>query len=84
MLEEVSVSSQGEERIQLLRRWIASLREIEKLDSSSADYDEKYVEEPHTTTYRNDSPGKLDVVIRKNGPIICCSPILSFFMLPQC
>ncbi|PWA77807.1 hypothetical protein CTI12_AA220940 [Artemisia annua] len=63
MLEEVSVSSQGEERVQLLRRWLASLREIERLDSGSADYDEKYVEDPHTATYRNDSPGKSDVVL---------------------
>ena len=82
MLEEVSVSSQGEERVQLLRRWLASLKEIERVDSGSADYDEKYVEEPHTATYRNDSSGKSDVVSRKN--IICCSPILSFFMLLKC
>nr|GEX22326.1 hypothetical protein [Tanacetum cinerariifolium] len=83
MLEEVAVSSQGEERVQLLRRWLASLKEIERLDSGSAEYDEKYLEEPHTATYRIDSPGKSDVVSRKH-PTQSVLPSFIVSSLPSC
>lgn len=54
MLEEVYVSSQGDERVQFLRSRLASFREIERLNSTSADYEENCMAEPHTTTYKND------------------------------
>ncbi|KAI3705374.1 hypothetical protein L1987_75610 [Smallanthus sonchifolius] len=62
-LEEISVSSQGEERVQLLRRWVASLREIESLNAGSAYNDEKSSDETYTSIDKNDSPEKSDVVL---------------------
>ncbi|KAI3809409.1 hypothetical protein L1987_25381 [Smallanthus sonchifolius] len=62
-LEEISVSSQGEERVQLLRRWVASLREIESLNAGSAENDEKSSDETYTSIDKNDSPEKSDVVL---------------------
>ncbi|KAJ0557618.1 hypothetical protein HanIR_Chr07g0327171 [Helianthus annuus] len=62
-LEEVSASSQGEERVQLLRRWVASLREIERFNSGSAKNDEKSLDETYTSADKHDSPGKSDVAL---------------------
>ncbi|XP_071708167.1 uncharacterized protein [Rutidosis leptorrhynchoides] len=59
-LEEVSVSCQGEERVQLLRRWLFSLRETERQNSEN---DEKYSDESHTSNAKYDTPVNSDVVL---------------------
>lgn len=68
ILEQVSVSCQGEERIQLLRQWLFSLREIERQNAGSAENDEKYSEE---SLAKYDSSGKSDVVSAKIWPYLC-------------
>lgn len=62
-LEEDSVSSKGEERVQLLKRWLVSLREIERHNAGSAENDEKNSKESHSPSDKNDFPGKLDIVL---------------------
>lgn len=45
-LEEASISARGPERIHLMRRWLAALRETDKLSRGSLEDDEKN-HEPH-------------------------------------
>ncbi|KAG0495949.1 hypothetical protein HPP92_000640 [Vanilla planifolia] len=47
-LEEAAVSYRGQERVQLLKRWLLALKDIEKLSRASKDY--KSPEEPHLLT----------------------------------
>lgn len=56
-LEEVSVSCRGIERVQLLRRWLVALKEIERISTSP---DKNYLE--LDDQFNSDSPKKPTVV----------------------
>nr|KAJ0221267.1 hypothetical protein LSAT_V11C200091170 [Lactuca sativa] len=73
-LEEVSVSSKGEERVQLLRRWLVSLREIERQNAVSTENDEKNSKEICTPNDKNHSPGNPDVELYYD-PNLGVSPV---------
>ncbi|KAJ9559137.1 hypothetical protein OSB04_013751 [Centaurea solstitialis] len=63
MLEEVSVSCKGEQRVQLLKRWLVSLRECERLDGSLVDDDPKSSEDPCTSNDKSTTPEKPTMIL---------------------
>lgn len=62
-LEEAAVSCRGPERIQLLKRWLAVLKEIEKLSGAPFEDKEKNSEQQATTDEARDNPKKSSMVL---------------------
>ncbi|GAB4833693.1 hypothetical protein Ancab_031940 [Ancistrocladus abbreviatus] len=66
-LEELSISCRGEERILLLRRWLVSLKEVERTRGSSDNKDKHNEQDPKNDESRQHTLGerKKGIVIRR-------------------
>ncbi|KAJ0468894.1 hypothetical protein HanRHA438_Chr14g0657721 [Helianthus annuus] len=69
-LEEASISARGPERILLMRRWLAALKETEKFSGGSLEDDDKN-QEPHFPSEElNDNPKKPSLVLYYDSDMV--------------
>ncbi|CAK9176547.1 unnamed protein product [Ilex paraguariensis] len=68
-LEEASVSCRGPERVQLMRRWLAALKETEKLSGGSLEDKEKKSEPQLSSEELKDIPRKPSPVLYYDSDI---------------
>jgi len=72
-LEEVSVSCRGMERVQLLRRWLVALKEVERLTATFIDTNEKDADNQLLLDEFKDSSTQ--------QPTLVCEPLLFLLFL---
>ncbi|KAL8246714.1 hypothetical protein R6Q59_007930 [Mikania micrantha] len=69
-LEEASISARGSERILLMRRWLAALKETEKLSGGSFEEDDKNHESRPPSEELNDNPKKPSLVLYYDSDMV--------------
>ncbi|XP_028801490.1 spindle pole body component 110 [Neltuma alba] len=62
-LEEAAISYRGSERVQLLRRWLVVLKEIDKLSGALAEGKEKTLEQLVAIDEANENPRKPSLIL---------------------
>ncbi|KAG2402639.1 uncharacterized protein HKW66_Vig0238360 [Vigna angularis] len=77
-LEEVSISCRGIERVQLLRRWLVALKEVERLTANSIDTDEKDTDNQFLHDEFKDSPTQQPTLVCETLTV----SIVSVYYLP--